>query len=176
MPRILLLFNETGPALCLQQVPAINMAGACRAGSNLDIDAAVLYHGRIGFYRNHAGWRHDLAGADVELTIVEVAFHHVVFDIALRQRAWPVGAIVIRDVELAADVEDRQHQPAGLDFQGGADGDVVGVTELDTSGHFGGVLLTRMTDRAGGPVGLIKNVARWKAGGGVQAGRVPEAA
>ena len=46
---------------------------------------------------------------------MEVALDNIVFDIALRQRARPVGAGVVGDVELAVEIEHRKHQIVDLD-------------------------------------------------------------
>ena len=45
---------------------------------------AAFDRGGVGLHRDHAGRRHDLAGFDVELAVVEVALDHVAIDEALR--------------------------------------------------------------------------------------------
>src|SRR5215470_9853945 len=72
---------------------------------HFDDDAIVLDHGLVGLHRHHAGRRHNLAGLDVELAIVEVALDHVAVDVALRERARPVRAEVVHHVVFAVDVE-----------------------------------------------------------------------
>ena len=47
---------------------------------------------------------------------MEVALDAVVEDEALGQRPRSMGAVVIGHVELAVEVEDREHQAVGLDF------------------------------------------------------------
>src|SRR5579885_2609651 len=47
---------------------------------NLDGHLAVDHHHRVGLDRHHAGRRHHLAGADIELAVVEIALDHVVLD------------------------------------------------------------------------------------------------
>src|SRR5215510_2654017 len=65
----------------------------------LDDDPAVLNHSLVSLHRHHAGRRHDLAGLDVELAVVEVALDHVAVDVAFRERAGAVRAEVIHHVE-----------------------------------------------------------------------------
>jgi hypothetical protein len=48
---------------------------------------------------------------------VEIALDDVVFDIAFRQRAGPVGAGIVDDIELAVDIEDREYQVPHLDLE-----------------------------------------------------------
>src|ERR1700733_11380489 len=52
--------------------------------SHLDHHFAVDDRSRIGLHRHHAGRRHHLTGADVELPTVEIAFDDIAVDIALR--------------------------------------------------------------------------------------------
>src|SRR5665213_398510 len=49
---------------------------------SIDVDEhrAAFDRGGIGLHRDHAGRRHYLAGLDVELAVVEVAFDHVTDD------------------------------------------------------------------------------------------------
>src|SRR6516162_3770507 len=53
------------------------MVGSSDVVSHLDDNLPVLHRGRVGLHRDHARRHHHLAGADVELTIMEVAFDHV---------------------------------------------------------------------------------------------------
>src|SRR5580704_3525339 len=108
-----------------------------RERSHFDGDLPVDHQRRIGLDRHHAGWRDHFAGADIELAIVEIALDHVVLDIAFRQRAGAVGAGIVGDVELAADVEHRQRQILDLDLERRAGRHLVGAAELDTlsAGH-----------------------------------------
>ena len=46
----------------------------------------------------------DLAGLDVELAAVEIAFDDVVFDIAFRQRTGPMRTGIVGDVEFAVEL------------------------------------------------------------------------
>ena len=72
---------------------------------------------QIGFDRNHARRGDDLSGPDIELSVVKIALDDVAFDIAFRQRAWPVGAGVVGHKELAVDVEHREDQVVFLNFK-----------------------------------------------------------
>ena len=92
----------------------------------------------IGFHRDHTGWRHDLAGFDVELAVVEVAFDHVAVDEAFRQGARAMGAGVIGDVKLAVNVEDGDRHPAGLDAECGSGGNLIGFAKFNSGRHCGG--------------------------------------
>src|SRR5438067_5091649 len=95
-------------------------------------DPAVDHRHRIGPDRNHAGRRHHFAGADIELTIVEIALDHVAIDIALRQRARTMGAHVVGDEKLAIDIEYRERQILDLDFQRSAGRHLAGGAEIKT--------------------------------------------
>src|SRR5262245_30189193 len=55
------------------------------ASFRLNQHPTVLDEGLVGLDRDHAGRRHHLAGLDVELAVVEVAFHNVAVDVALRE-------------------------------------------------------------------------------------------
>ncbi len=72
------------------------------------------------------GGRHDFTGPDIELPVVEIAFHNIAFDIAFRQRPGPVSAGVVHYVKFAIDIEYREHELAGFDLYGGAFGNIVG--------------------------------------------------
>ncbi len=98
---------------------------------HFDEHRAAVDRRRIGLHRNHAGRRHDLAGLDVELAVVEVAFDHIAVDEALRQRARPVRAGVVGDVELAIDVENGDGQPGRLDPQRGSGGNLIGFAKFN---------------------------------------------
>src|SRR5580692_11120804 len=108
-------------------------------GEGLHLDRHLPIHDRrrIGLDRHHTGRRDHLAGADIELAVVEIALDHVVLDIAFRQRAGAVGARIVGDVELAADIEYRERQILDLDLERGTGRHLVGAAELDTlsAGH-----------------------------------------
>jgi hypothetical protein len=66
---------------------------------------------------------------------VEVALHHIAVDIAFGQRARPVGAGVIGDVELSFDIENCDNYVSGLDPEGGASGNIIGFAEFEAGRH-----------------------------------------
>src|SRR5262249_14971361 len=105
------------------------------AASNLDHDLPILDRSRIGLHRNHARREHHLAGADVELAIVEIALDHITLDITLGERPWAIGALVVEHVEFAINVKDRHAQSFLLDLEGGADRDIAAIAEFDLRGH-----------------------------------------
>src|SRR5260370_24159963 len=113
----------------------VEISAARNYSSHLDDNLPVLHRGRAGFHRDHARRHHHLAGADVELAIVEVALDHVALDVTLGQRARPMGALVIKDIELALDVKDRHRQSVFLNLEGGAGSDVIGIAEFDLRRH-----------------------------------------
>jgi 4,5-dihydroxyphthalate decarboxylase len=80
--------------------------------SHLDVDPAVLDHRRVRFHRHHARRPHDLAGADAERALMEVALDDVAVDEALGQRAGTVRARVVGHAELAVEVVDGEGQTA----------------------------------------------------------------
>src|SRR5258707_8239120 len=123
------------PLPTLQSSQALRSAHRATWSSYLDDNLPVLHRGRVGLHRDHARRHHHLAGADVELAIVEVALDHVALDVTLGQRARPMGALVIKDIELALDVKDRHRQSVFLNLEGGAGSDVIGIAEFDLRRH-----------------------------------------
>src|ERR1700758_1391649 len=85
-PRLVLrgLLKQAGPVgrrqlkSALEKVARPRWATSQRPGSFLDschdCDAALDDRDRIGLHWHHAGRRYHFAGADIELTIVEIAF------------------------------------------------------------------------------------------------------
>src|SRR5262245_50754300 len=65
------------PARYFPIVGASKSMSSRLAPLHLDIHLTVLHHGLVRLDRLHGRWRDHLAGADVELPVVEVAFHHV---------------------------------------------------------------------------------------------------
>src|SRR4051812_2718334 len=105
---------------------------------HVDKHRAALDRRGIGLHRDHAGWRHDLPGFDVELAVVEVALDHVAVDEALRQRAGAVGAGVVGDVKLPVDIEDGDRHASRLDAERGSGGNLVGFAKFNSGRHRGG--------------------------------------
>src|SRR5712671_2532656 len=102
-----------------------------RISSQLDDDFSVPDKGSIGLHRNGAGRQHDLAGADVELSLVKIALDNIALDDAFRQRAGTMGAMIVGDVEFAADIENRKLEILYLDLDHAADSDVGGTAQLE---------------------------------------------
>src|SRR6516162_6554783 len=88
--------------------------------SHLDKDLPVFDDRGISLDRNHAWRPDDRAGLDIELPAVKIAFDHVAFDEAFRQRAWAVRAVVVGHEELAVEVEDGERQIILLDLEHGS--------------------------------------------------------
>src|SRR6266404_4391545 len=65
----------------------VEISAARNYSSHLDDNLPVLHRGRVGFHRDHARRHHHLAGADVELAIVEVALDHVTLDVSFGHAA-----------------------------------------------------------------------------------------
>ena len=86
---------------------------------------------RICLQVQDAGWGNYLTIADVELALVEIAFDDVAVEIALGQFARPVGAGIVGDEEVAADMVDGQLQVAVLDLDDLAVAHIRLGTELD---------------------------------------------
>src|ERR1043166_8756228 len=101
----------------------------------LDHHPAVLDQRLVGLDRHHAGRRDNLASLDVELAVVEVALDDVAVDIALRERARPVGAEVIGHVVLAVDIVAAQNEGAALCRDRIAGRDVGGAAQINAVGH-----------------------------------------
>jgi hypothetical protein len=99
------------------------------AGAGLDRYFVVFDVRFVCLDGNHARRGHDFAGADVERTVVEIAFDDVAVDIALGQGTRAMGAGVVGHVELAVDVEDRQRQLALFDLDGAAGFDFVSLAQ-----------------------------------------------
>ena len=99
--------------------------------SHFDDDFSVPDRGRIGPHRNEAGWQHDLARADVELTLVKIALDGIAIDIALRQGTGAMGAMIVGDVEFPLDIEHRELETVAFDLDRGANGDVRRVAQLE---------------------------------------------
>ena len=66
----------------------------------------------------------DLAGANIEPALMEIALDLVAVERALGQRSRSVRARVVGDVERAADVVHRERETGRLDLSDLADGDV----------------------------------------------------
>ena len=60
-----------------------------------------------------------------------LAFDCVAFNETLGQRARPVRARVVSNVELPIDIEDSNRQPAGLDPQRGSRGNLIGLAKFN---------------------------------------------
>src|SRR6516225_5554592 len=95
--------------------------------SHLDEDLPVFDDRGISPDRNHARRSDDRAGPDIELPAVKIAFDHVAFDEALRQRARAVRAVIVGHEELAVEVEDGERQIILLDLEHGANVHVASV-------------------------------------------------
>ena len=97
--------------------------------------------------RDHAGRRLDLAGDDVERTVVEIALDDLAVDLALGERARAVRAGIVGHEEAAAEVEDREDEALALDLERAAFRDLAGraqsaksiVADLQVHGTSGSV-------------------------------------
>src|SRR5664279_2376977 len=125
MPRLTRSPRLFGPliALCAWR-PLLALVGLSRGmdealsygreRSGFDEHVVVFQQDPVSLDRNHAGRGGDLAGANIKLAVVKVAFDLEAVEISLRQRAGPMCALVIGHVEHAADIVDRQRQVADL--------------------------------------------------------------
>jgi hypothetical protein len=85
---------------------------------SIDEHPIVLHNDAIGLHRKYARRRYDLARADIELAAMKVALNNIVAQIAFCERAGPVGAGIVGDKELAADIENGEHQSCNFHLQG----------------------------------------------------------
>jgi hypothetical protein len=101
------------------------------ARSYLNEYLPILDDGSIGLDGDHTWRRHNLAGFDIELTIVKIAFDDILLDVAFGERTRAMGAGIVGHEELAGNIEDGKDQIVVLDFEGSADLYVRGVAEFD---------------------------------------------
>src|SRR5439155_2636745 len=99
---------------------------------DFDIHAAVLDDSPVRFHGHHARPLHDVAGADVEHALVEVALDQVPVDEALGQRAGTVRAVVVGHAKLAVEVEDRERQTGCFDPACFSRSDVLNPAQFDS--------------------------------------------
>jgi len=98
---------------------------------DLDQDFSVLYGNYVGLDGNHAGWRDDLPGADIELAPVKIAFDHLTLEGPVRQRSGSMGAGIVGNKELPRDIENGERQSGSVNPEGAALIDFVGTAEFD---------------------------------------------
>src|SRR5262249_9572817 len=108
-------------------------------GRSVDLDQhpAALDHGLVGLDWNHAGWRYHLAGPHVELPVVEVALDHLALEETFRERARPMGAVVVGDIERPVYVEHGEREVPALDLERAAGRDLGAAAKIDAGGHAG---------------------------------------
>src|SRR5580704_5854183 len=106
-----LLSGRPSPALIMNFSAERNGLSRRLAGSialGIDVNVAALQHDLVGAQRNLAGRRLHRSGRDMEGAEMHTALDHVAFQHAVGKACRGMGAFVVGDVELAADIVDRE--------------------------------------------------------------------
>lgn len=77
-----------------------------------------------GAQGDHARRSDDCTGANIERTIVKIAFDDVAVNAAFGQRTRPMRAVVVGYVEVTAEVEYGKRQAGSVDLDDTTFGDV----------------------------------------------------
>lgn len=77
---------------------------------DLDINNPVFDHRIVCLDWYHAGRTNHFTGADIESSLVKVAFDHLAFQNALGQRSRPMCTSVIRDEQPTVDIVYSKNQ------------------------------------------------------------------